>query len=651
MVLDASSSLSTPRLARQTEEYYVDVLERITDILCREERLLVYPMARDRSAPLLVDTVWPTNVSRSRIRQVAHNALQHDPGHSDFWLVVERAREEVLPRAGTRAVFLLTDGSYYPQGTLPANRRLQTVVDRLVELDRLAAQMRQDSLPFYVVGIRADQAKAVDRELDVTWSDSAEWTWPHGAESLDLKKMSGDSLLAELFSWTYVPHDRLNVWELLISRPGAPWQALLDYSSGWTRELSELSAVRMEHLMFVPADSGAGPDACARVRYGPRLSDAPPPEQHVRIRAHRFACSIERPSKTEIDSIAAHGVAAYAFHQPPRYFPANDPAPLYGLNEFILSLDGSPCPEWTLSQAALQGRRPSGSTAGRLEMVALSAARGNDTVRMVKENGSPCIVPDVPENTASERQGDYLLFFRDSAGEWIHPRRFELPRLRLASVDFRPGGFPFPPGRLVLLGVCVHSTAPMDEGEKLFLKFGTSRPHPLENASRDDCPAPPPGSLRLYVYGFRGVILLKSTDVGTALVAIGQEAKSDVIPQRGAWLSISLTPNGTWFLSHWCLFGSVALGALIQMGYLGYFAGVRFRHLRRLNRLLSLSLSVFISAMLVVVFAEFCVMVTQSPIESSSIPIPFALVVFGHALKLLAAALVPELVEDTLLND
>ncbi len=653
MVLDASSSLRRGGHAtRQTEESYIDVMEQIAGLMCRGERMVVYPVVRDEQIRLLpVDSVLAEDVSRARLRGLAQQALGRDPGHSDILLLVDRTREAVFSRSGTRAVFVVTDGSFYPH-RVPARRdwRLQAVMDRLTDLDRLVPRLRQDSIPWYVVGLRADRVPAVDPELAVIWPDSAGRAWAHGAESLDLREMSGDSLLAEVFGAAYVRQERLDLWKLMIGAPGSPWQRLLDYSNGWARGLAELRAVRMEHLMFVPEDGG-GPDACARVRYGPRAEDAPPPVQPVRVGPNRrFACSLERPTPPEIDSIVARGVAAYAFRQTPRFHPLEDPAPLYGLHEFILSADATPCPDWTLSRDALQSRRPGGPAVGLLEVVPIGGERVNDTVSMVQHRSSPCIVPNVSLDTAGGRQGEYLLFVSDTGGEWVHRRQFQVPKLRLASVDYRPGGFPFPPGRLVLLGVCIHSTAPMRPGEKLVVELDTAL-HELARAQREDCPQPRAGSQRSHVYGFRGVVLLESTNLASARVGIAPGGESASIPYRGGWLPVPLVPNGTWFLSRGCLIGSALLGALVQMGYLWFFAGVRLANLRRMRRLLSVALSVFISAMLMVIFTEFCVMVNESPLHSSSIPIPFGMVVFGHALKLLAAALVPELVEDALLTD
>jgi hypothetical protein len=652
VVLDASSSLQHgTRLTRQTEESYVDVLERLAGILCRGEKMVVYPVVKDDTLRMVaVDSVLPSNRSRERLREVVRATLRRDPKHSDFLLAVNRTRADILSRPNMRAVFFLTDGSFYPHPLPPVERRLQSVRDRLSELDQVIAQLDEVPTPFRVIGIRAREAAAVDPQLTFAWPDSADRAWLHGTRSYDLKTLSGDSLLSTLFGTAYVPLERLDLWNLLIGNPTSPWQRLLGYSGGWTRALPDLRSVRMEHLMFVPADSG-GPASCARVRYGPRSDGAPQPVQPVRVGARLFACSLERPTASELDSIAARGVSGYAFRQTPRFHPVEDLAPLYGLHEFILSLDGTPCPEWTLSRDVLHGRGPPGGPrVGMLEIVPVTEARAIDTVAMVAKPSSPCIVPNVAMDTTSERQGDYLLFVSDTAGEWVHHRRFAPPRLQLSSLDFRPGGFPFPPGRLALLGLCVNSAVPMRPGEKLVVELDMAR-HELEGNSRNDCPIPLPGARRPYVYGFRGVVLLESTNLVSARVGIAPGGQSSSIPHRGGWLPVALTPNGTWFLARGCLMGSALLGVVMQVGYLWYFAGVRPRHLRRLRRLLSLSLSVFISGTLVVVFTEFCVMVTQSPIKSSSIPIPFGLVVFGHALKLLAAALVPELVEDTLLDD
>lgn len=648
VVLDASSSLQqNTALARSTEASYVDVLERIAGMLCQGERMVVYPMVRDSGTRMLpVDAVLPAGGTREQLRGVVQRALRHDPGHSDLLLVVRRTWEDILERPDVRAAFFLTDGSYFPHPRPAPDRRLQKVIDRLTDLQPIVASLRQEGLPFYVVGIGAAGARAVDPELTFAWPDSAQRAWWYGAGALDLKAASGEAVLSALFGTAYVPLERLELWHLLVGGPAAPWQRRLEYRNGWARPLKDFRSVRMEHLVFRPADGG-GPGACDLVRDGPRASGVRP-VQAVRVGEHAYACSVERPTSTEIDSIAARGVTSYAFRQTPRFHPAEDPAPLYGLHEFVLSLDDTPCPEWKLSQDVLQNRLPRGPRVGLLELVPLSGRRAHDTVSMVHQKSSPCIVPSVTMDTTIGRQGEYLLFLSDSKGEWVHRRRFELPKLELARVDYRPGGFPFPPGRLVLLGICVNSAAVMRPGEKLVVELDTAI-YELDPIRPGDCPDPGPYAERPYAYGFRGVVLLASTNIAAARVGIAAEGESGSIPQRGGWLSVRLTPNGTWFLSRNCLFGSALLGALIQIIYLWYFAEIRLRHLRKMRRLLSLALSVFMSAMLVVVFMEFLVMVTQSPLESSSIPVPFGLVVFGHALKLLAAALVPELVEDTLL--
>jgi hypothetical protein len=650
VVLDASSSLGNARLARQTEDHYLDVLERIAGMLCRGERLLVYPMVRDDSLRLIaVDSVLPSEISRARLRGVAQKALEHDPRHSDFLLVVNRTREDILSRPGMRAVFFLTDGSFYPHPVPAQNRRLQTVLDRLTELERVVARMRENGAPFYVVGIGADEAKAVDPHLTFTWPDSAGRVWRHRGRSRDLSQIHGDTLLAALFGTAYVAGERLDLWNLLIGDPASPWQRMLGYSGGWARQLPDLRTVRMEHLVFVPPDS-ADPASCARIRHGPRAPDAPQPVQPVRVGAGHYACSVERPTRAELDSIAARGVHRYAFHQSARFHPANDPYPLYGLHELVLSVDGSPCPEWMLSRDFLQS---SGSLGGdvvsQLELVPVSGDRRNDTVSMMRKQSSPCIVPNVPVGVASEREGDYLLFLGDTAGEWVHRRTFHRPKMQLASLIFRPGGFPFPPDRLALLGVCINSADPIRPGEKLVVELG-GKTHVLNEDTRTKCRSPGPGTQRPHAYGFRGVILLESTNLSSARVGIVPGGQSASITQRGMWLPVPLTPNGKWFLSNGWLIASALFGAVAQLVYLRKFVKVRFRSVH-VRRRVSLGVSVIISAILAVVFAECCVMVVQSPLESSAIPIPFALIVLAHGLKLVAAALLPELVENTLLSD
>jgi hypothetical protein len=650
VVLDASSSLGNPRLARQTEDHYVDVLERIAGMLCRDERLLVYPMVRDDSLRLVaVDSVLPADVSRARLRGVAQKALGRDPRHSDFLLVVNRTRDDILSRPGMRAVFFLTDGSFYPHPVPVENRRLQTVLDRLVELEQVVERLRQDGAPFYVVGIRAGEAKAVDPQLRFTWPDSTGRVWRHRGRPRDLRQVSGDTLLGALFGTAFVPGERLDLWNLLIGDPASPWQRRLGYSGGWTRQLPDLRSVRMEHLMFVPPDS-TDPASCARVRHGPRTAGAPQPVQPVRVGADHYACSLERPTAAELDSIAARVVHLYAFRQTPRFQPVEDPAPLYGLHEFILSLDGTPCPGWTQSRDFLLGRElPGGSPVSLLEIVPISEARANDTVSMVRKDGSPCIVPNVAVDTTNERHGDYLLFLSDADGEWVHRRRFEIPKLKLASLDFRPGGFPFPPDRLALLRVCINSVDPIHSGERLLVELG-GKTHVLEDARRADCPTPAPGAQRPYAYGFGGVILLESTELASARVVIVPAGQSSSITGRARWLPIPLKPSGAWFLSRVWLFVSILLGLLLQVGYLWIFTDVRPRHLRNLRRALSIGLSIAISCILTVVFAECVVMITQSPLESSAIPVPFALVLLAHGMKLFAAALLPELVENAALD-
>lgn len=653
VVLDASTSLLRPssESKEETEASYVEILERLAGVLCRRERLMVYPMVRNDTTLLIpVDSVHPGAATRERLRGVVQKALRHGPSHSDFLLVVNRTRTDVLARPGLRAAFFLTDGSFYPY-RVPAARdqRLQTVIDRLTDLERVVTEMQRDGAPFYVIGIRAGQASAVDPHLDFTWPDSAQRIWRHGSGSRDLKGMKGDALLATLFGTSFVPGEQLNLWPLLVGAPASPWQRLLGYSNGWTRTLPELRTVRMEHLMFVPAD-GAGSTACHRVRHGPLADTALQPVQPVPIGSDRYACSLEHPTQAELDSIAARGVSAFAFHQSARFHPADDPAPLYGLHELVLSVDGSPCPEWMLSRDFLQSTHsPGGDAVSRLELVPLSGRPTNDTASMMKKASSPCIVPNVPAGAVSERQGDYLLFLSDTAGAWVHRRTFELPRLQLASLIFRPGGFPFPPNRLALLGVCINSTEPIRPGEKLLVELG-GETHELDDAARADCPTPRPGTPRPYAYGFRGVILLESTALSSARIGIVPGGLSSGITARGRWLPVALKANGTWFLSNGWLVASALLGALAQVLYLRWFVKVRFLSVP-MRRRVSLAVSVIISSILAVVFAECCVMVTQSPLESSAIPIPFALVVLAHGLKLVAAALLPEIVENTLLAD
>jgi len=163
----------------------------------------------------------------------------------------------------------------------------------------------------------------------------------------------------------------------------------------------------------------------------------------------------------------------------------------------------------------------------------------------------------------------------------------------------------------------------------------------LERARR--CGGATPG-----MAAFSGLAGLEHTDLSSAEVFMADEGVRPDSPQDGEWLAVILRRDGSLFQSWFHLCFWFALGMAMQLLY-ACVTNRRF-HADRVRRLATWSGAV-ISGIIVTVVAQFAVMVAETDFQSDRIPVILALSVLSHMAQLLAAALVPEHVEEFLLNN
>jgi hypothetical protein len=655
VVLDVSSSLRRdPGSSDATEERYVDVLSLLNGLLCQGETLKLYTFVPDAGARMeAFATLAAGDRSPDRLRKIVAESFARDPKQTDLHLALLRIRDDVFLRGAPRAVFLLTDGSFYPLGTEPRERRLKLVRDRMTVFAELADTMARDGRPLFAVGIGAREADAVDPDLHPVWPGRREerlWRRPRDGAAIDLKEASGDTLLRLVFGGRYMPADSFSPWHALVGGPGAVWTGALGYTTGWELTLDQLRTVSMQHLVFLPPP-GADDGVCTAVRTD--TGTGRPPGQSARIGpAHQRLCSLQAPTPEEILRIARLGgrspggaPVSFAFRQRPAYS-ASGPETIHGLHDLVLAREGETCQDdllathfrggrtWPLSLTTRDGRPRQ-----RLTIVKRGETRGNDTVGLV-EYSDGCVVPNFALNGWQRETGDYVLFFGQGSEEWVQPRRISPPRLDVVSIKYRPGGFPFPPDRLALLLLCVRDTSELATGAPVRVELGDTVVDLARQAPGSGCAREAGSGIS---YGFRGVVLLPTSRLSFARVVLsGPEEAS------GHWIPISLEPDGQLFLALRLAVFLFLSGMAIQVWY------IRTRWLKHsrempMRRLFSAGLSVVMSGTIVVVIAQCGVMMWETEMRHLALPVPFMLLVFVHGLKLLAAGFVPEIVEDTLL--
>jgi hypothetical protein len=652
VVLDVSSSLRRDRGSSDaTEERYVDVLSLLTGLLCQGETLQVHtfvPSPRARTEAF--DTLDAGERSRQRLRKVVGGSFRRDPLHTDLHLAVRRIRDDLLSRPGTRAVFLLTDGSFFPHDYDPADRRVQNIRDRLTDFASLADTLIRDASPLFVVGIGANDVEAVDRDVGVNWPQRGEdRLWRRAGVDIDLKKATGDTLLKLVFGRRYTLVDSLSLWTQLVGGPGSVWADSLDYTTGWGFSLSDLRDMSIQHLVFLPPAGGAARD-CPPLRATHRNGD--PPLERVEIGLdHDVMCSLQNPSREEVLQLVTDSVKNFAFRQHAHFQPVDGHTPAHGVHQLVVARAPGECREDILARHfAVGGAWPlQEETRSYMEIIPLSTRKRNDTLSMVQYPESDCLVPNFRLDQWERTAGDYLFMYKDRRGTWAQRRTLRQPEMRLVSVIFRPGGFPFPPDRLALVRICVASAGPLAADEEMIVQLADRRYvlKPQNGAKLCERKVTLQDSEQLY--GFGGVVLLRTSDLSFGRVLLKEKGVPSSAAVRGQWIPLRLQADGTLFLSWSKLALLLITGALAQLAFIGW---TLWRTRPRLTgaRLLSMVLSVVLSSTLVLVIGECFEMVSATQIDGVSVPVPFALLVLVYGMKLIAAAMVPEAVEEIFLN-
>lgn len=637
-VFDASSSVrGNPELRADTEASYRKLLGLLGGLLCTGDRLAVYTFASD-SSTRMDPLVEITSASRtpSLLSATARRVIDARSSHTDLHLVTRGIVRDVIPGAPD-AIFVVTDGSYYPFRPTPHDRTLAGVRNRLTELASFVNDsVRPESSRVFVIGVNAANSYAVDRQLGaVLPAASSQRRW----KDLDLLDDHGEDLLQEVFGTRYIGSSQLSLWDVLVGLPQSVWAQRLGYLTDQDLPWSEVSTLSVQHLVYVPGGPG-GSSSCI-----PPSADGVP----ARVEEAGYAvdggilCSLSHPTPAQMAAI--HRASRfYAFRQGTSLWPATGTGPIRGLNDVLLRDSANECSTGSVRSYFGGGDQwppQNARRVGELRISPVDSIRWSEPIGLIRLGAAGCVVPRFTRGEWPSPPGEYFVKVAHRKTS-VFRVTVKPPRSQVVEAYIRPGGLPFPSDRIALVRVCVRTRPALAGHERLWMHLGDKfllltleRGHRCAGAAAD-------------VAAFSGLVGLEHTDRGSAEVFVADESDDPDRPQDGEWVAVTLKRDGKLFLSWLHLSLWFVGGMLVQIGYV-CVPNRRFR-VERLGRVATWSGAV-ISGIIVAVVAEFAVLVMETDVDSDRIPVIFALSVLAHMAKLLAAALVPEHVEEFLLTD
>jgi hypothetical protein len=630
-VFDASSSLrDEPALRAETEASYRKLLGLFAGLLCKDDRLAVYTFPPDSTTRMnpLVEITHSSRTS-SLLSATAQRVIESRPGHTDLHLVSRGILRDVIPDKAPHAIFVVTDGSFYPYGPRPHDRTLTGVHARLTDLKYFVTDtLRPDHSEVFVIGVNAANSYAVDRQLGLALpAASAYRRW----ENVDLLEDHGEDLLEEVFGTRYIGLSELSLWNVLLGLPRSVWARRLDYLTNKDLPWHEVSTLSLQHLVYA-AEPGGGASCTP-----PIVDGVPAGVEEARYSvAGGVLCSIRYPTPAQIAAID-EPPSQFAFSQRISLWP-QDATHLRGPDDLLFRDSARECSGKGL-------RRDLGTTgtggAGELRISEAGKIVWSDPIRLVRLPSTGCVVPRFTGDEWPATAGEYLV---KVAHEKTSVFRVSVEPARAQVVDafIRPGGLPFPSDKIALVRVCVRTSPALPTHQRMWMRLENKLlPVTLERGSR--CPGAAPD-----IAAFSGLVGLRHADPGTAEIFVVNEDDNPENPHDGAWTTFTLDKDGKLFLSwlHLCVW---ALGGMVLQLLYAWRANRRSNP-GWLRRPATWSGAV-ISGIIVAVLAQLAVAIRETDIESDRIPVVLALSVLAHIVKLLAAALVPEYVEEFLLTD
>ncbi|HSU17487.1 hypothetical protein [Longimicrobium sp.] len=638
-VFDASSSVrDNPALRAETEASYRKLLGLLAGLLCTGDKLAVYTFVAD-SATRMDPLVEITSSSRtpSLLSVTAQRVIEARSSHTDLQLVTRGIVRDVIPDMAPDAIFVVTDGSYYPLRPTPGDRTLAGVRDRLTALATFVTDsVRPDSSRVFVIGVNAANSYAVDRQLDaVLPAASSQRRW----KNVDLLDDHGEDLLGAVFGARYIGLSDLSLWDVLVGLPQSVWARRLGYLTDRDLPWNEVSTLSVQHLVYVPGGPG-GSTSCAL----PAADSVPARvEQAGYAVAGGVLCSLGHPTPAQIAAIHVSS-RFYAFRQGTSLWPAASTDHVRGLNDVLLRDSSNECSGGSVRNYFARGNRwppPDAPHVGELRISPVDIITWSEPIELIRLGSAGCVVPRFTSGEWPGSPGDYFVKVAHDRTS-VFRVTVDSARSQVMEAYIRPGGLPFPSDRIALVRVCVRTRPALSGHERMWMHLGDRfLLLTLERGRR--CASAASG-----VAAFSGLVGLEHTDRGSAEVFVVNENDDPDSPQYGEWVPVTLKRDGKLFLS-WLYLGLSFMGGMVvQMVY----ACVTSRgfHADRLGRIATWSGAV-VSGIIVAVVAEFVVLVMETDVDSDRIPVIFALSVLAHMVKLLAATLVPEHVEEFLLTD
>jgi hypothetical protein len=662
VVLDASSSLREDDRSRErTVHEYTHVLRLLSGLLCDGDSLSVHAFAPDgvrRMTPLYMLTA--ANRSAGTLWSVASQAIDARTGHTDLHLSLRSIRTDIFPVDGVLAVFLVTDGSFYPETPVPADNTAGGLRARLDALASLADSLRdaeathglaRPAPPLYTIGVRSDDAWAIDQALRPAFSDvQSTRVWRRGSASVDLRDHKGTDLLRAVFRERFTRLEDLSLWRILLATPDGLWSRRFGYATGWGFPLERLQHLTARHLLFLPPAQSM---------------ECPPPAEWAEDGRAGYAsmvgsvqgppvCSLERPSRVQLADLGRRGVREFALLQGGIHAPASPLLGMHGLHQLVLADSGKTCEAGTVAAQFDHGETwppREADAVARIWTVPLDGADEErnepEEMTLIRLPQSHCLIPGFTGSQWQREKGEYAIFVSQSGGTTVYGGSFEPPPLRIVEQFVRPAGFPLPASELALVRVCVRRKDRLATDERMWMWLqGKELPLTAERG-RARCPgrAHDDGG---YLYGFSGLAILDGSDIASARIFIGRKGNGPHPADADVWVPLQLTVDGKLFLSWRWLIGVFLIGYGLQFIYLWWWTELgRERGIFIFFRLSTLA-SGTLSGILTCVAAEFWKMVREADMSADKVPVIFALSILAHMMKIIAAALIPEHVEEGL---
>jgi len=638
-VFDASSSVrDKPALRDQTEASYRKLLGLFAGLLCRGDTLEVYtfPAGRTTRMDPLVEI---TSASRapSHLSATARRVIEAHSSHTDLHLVTRGIVRDLLASEPPDAVFLVTDGSYYPFGPTPDDRTLDRVHDSLTELAGFVTQtMQGDTSRVFVIGVNAANSYAVDRQLGLALPASSEdRRW----EGVDLFEGHGEDLLRVLFKTRYIALSELSLWKVLLEPPHSLWARRLDYLTHRELPWDEVRSLAVRHLVYVPGGPG-GSTSCPPLAGDDTTASV---EKAGYTVAGSVLCSLNDPTPAQLAAIR-EPPKYYALRQDTSLWPAAGTRHVRGLNDLLFRGSASECGTGSLRSHFASGGRwplPDTTPVGKLHISHTDKVAWMDSMPLIRLGGTGCVVPLFTSGAWPRPPGRYLVKVTHEKTA-VFRLTVDTARIEVVDAFIRPGGLPFPSDRIALVRVCVRTRRPLAGHERMWIRLEDKLlPVTHERAHRCDGAAPD-------VAAFSGLVGLEHTDRRSAEVFVASEGVRPESPRAGEWLAVSLKKDGKLLQSWLNLGGWFFAGMVLQLGY-GRWANRR-SPAGWVRRRATWS-GAAMSGIIVAVVGQFVVVARETDVDSDRIPVILALSVLAHMAKLLAAALVPEHVEELMSPD